>query len=66
MLEVAYIDPGTTGLIAQIAAAGMTGAVLYFRSRFGKGDKDEAADDVREPGGEVANRPRPGLVDDSP
>ncbi len=34
MRLIAYIDPGTTGLIAQFAAAGFAGVVLYFRSKF--------------------------------
>lgn len=37
----AYIDPGTTGLIAQFAAAGFAGVLLYFRSRFSKGKGTE-------------------------
>lgn len=37
----AYIDPGTTGLIAQFAAAGFAGVLLYFRSRFGKQETQE-------------------------
>ena len=34
MPVLAYIDPGTTGLIAQIDAAGFAGVVIYFRSWF--------------------------------
>lgn len=52
----AYIDPGTTGLIAQFAAAGFAGVVVLFRSRFGRkkavtdepaptADVDESAED---------------------
>jgi hypothetical protein len=36
-----YLDPGTTGLIAQFAAAGFAGVLLYFRSRFGKQTEPE-------------------------
>lgn len=39
----AYIDPGTTGLIAQFAAAGFAGIWLYFRSRFHKAAPAEDA-----------------------
>ena len=39
----AYIDPGTTGLIAQFAAAGFAGVWLYFRSRFRKAAQAEEA-----------------------
>jgi hypothetical protein len=56
MSVFADIDPGTTGLIAQFAAAGFAGVVVLFRSRFGRkrtaseetaptADVDEAADD---------------------
>lgn len=36
MLAFAYIDPGTTGLLAQFAAAGLAGVAVFFRARFRK------------------------------
>ena len=38
---IAYIDPGTTGLLAQFAAAGFAGVFLYLRSRFRRDKKVE-------------------------
>jgi hypothetical protein len=46
MRVFAYIDPGTTGLIAQFAAAGLTGVVFYFRSRFRKSDDGDESGSV--------------------
>ena len=43
----AYLDPGTTGLIAQFAAAGIAGVLVYFRSRFGR--RGKAAQDNATP-----------------
>ncbi len=37
----AYIDPGTTGLLAQFAAAGLAGVLVYFRSYFRRSPKDQ-------------------------
>ena len=41
MLILAYIDPGTTGLLAQFAAAGLAGVIVYFRSYFRRSPKDQ-------------------------
>lgn len=46
MPVLAYIDPGTTGLIAQFAAAGFAGVFLYFRSRFKRNKEPEESANV--------------------
>ena len=61
MRVFAYIDPGTTGLIAQFAAAGLTGVVFYFRSRFGKA-KDEGEPEAAAPG--LASSPEADTAND--
>ena len=48
MPVLAYIDPGTTGLIAQIAAAGFAGVVIYFRSWFRRGKKADSTSPVKD------------------
>jgi hypothetical protein len=37
-----YVDPGTTGLIAQFAAAGFAGVVVLFRSRFRRAKHEDS------------------------
>lgn len=56
MRVLAYIDPGTTGLLAQFAAAGFAGIFLYLRSRFSWFSRNKGAEEAAPASDESAEK----------